>query len=345
MARRCGHADLIDGLARAGAAAVAFDLMLEQGSSQCDPKLAGAIERARRSGTPVVIGAQHVEWEDRTPQPRIAEGLRAAVGDGWGMLSGAPGERKLPLAWAPPPMRSGLVEETEVGVVPSFSLRTAMAVRAAREGPLQASLDPRARVIRLRDGNRAVVGTIPVVDRFLSTIVHVPDAARLTGREHPYHEVLAGAAEAGSLAAFKNSVVIVGYKSTADLWDIGRDQPLYGVHLQASAVSNLLEGDFVKPLPVGWHYVLIVGMGVVAVLLRTRFLRTRRAIALPLLFVAYVGAAIFLYSIARIVLDFSYHVFALTFTYGFLGWLRNLESNHASPRGIGRWLARMRRSA
>jgi CHASE2 domain-containing sensor protein len=323
MARRCDHADLIDGLTTAGAAAVGFDLLFEQGFAQCDAKLAGAIDRARTSGTAVVIGVQHLEWSERTPRPRIADSLRAAVADGWGMVAGAPGERKLPLAWPPPAMRSGPIQETEVGVVPSFSLKVAMQAKANRQGSLVASLDPRTRLIRLRDPGRAVVESIPVVDRFLSTIVHVPDAGQLIGREHPYSEVLSGAAETGSLAAFKNSVVIVGYKSPADLWDIGRDRPLYGVHLQASAVSNLLDGDYVRPLPVGWHYVLIVAMAGVAVLLRTRFRRFRGSIALAIVLAVYVAVAIFFYSAGRIVLDFSYHVFALTFTYWLLGRLRS----------------------
>jgi CHASE2 domain-containing sensor protein len=175
----------------------------------------------------------------------------------------------------------------------------------------------------LRAPDRAVVESIPVVDRFLSTIVHIPDAGQLTGREHPYTLVLAGAAEAGALTAFKNSVVIVGYKSPADLWDIGRGRPLYGVHLQASAVSNLLDGDYVRPLAVGWHYVLIVAMAGAAVLLRTRFRRFRGSIALGIVLAVYVAVAIFLYSAGRIVLDFSYHVFALTFTYWLLGRLRS----------------------
>ena len=323
MARRCAHADLIDGLTAAGAAAVGFDLLFEQGYSQCDAKLAGAIERARTGGTAVVIGVEHLEWEKRTPRPRIAESLRGAVADGWGMVAGAPGERKLPLAWPPPAIRSGSVEEAEIGVVPSFSLRMAMSVKAARAGSPQASLDSGARVIRLRDSNRTVVESVPVVDRYLSTIVHVPETAQLRGRERPYHEILSGAADPGSLAAFKNSVVIVGYKSASDLWDIGRDQPLYGVHLQASAVSNLLDGDYVKPLAVGWHYVLIVAMGGAAILLRTRFRRIRGSVALAIVLGVYVAGAIFLYSFDRIVLDISYHVFALTFTYWLLGRLRS----------------------
>jgi CHASE2 domain-containing sensor protein len=323
MARRCDHADLIDGLAGAGAAAVGFDLLFEQGYSPCDAKLAAAIERARKAGTAVVIGVEHLEWENRTPRPRIAESLRAAAADGWGMVAGAPGERKLPIAWPPPAMRSGPFEETEIGVVPSFSLRIAMLARADRRRPLQASFDPGARVIRLRDRDRTVVESVPVVDRYLSTIVHLPDAAQMRGRERPYHEILFGAADPGSLAAFKNSVVIVGYKSASDVWDVGRDQPLYGVHLQAGAVSNLLDGDYVRPLAVGWHYVLIVAMGGAAILFRTRFRRIRGSIALAVVLAVYAAGAIFLYWLDGIVLDISYHVFALTFTYWLLGRLRS----------------------
>jgi CHASE2 domain-containing sensor protein len=323
MARRCDHADLIDGLAAAGAAAVGFDLLFEQGYPQCDAKLAAAIERAHQAGTAVVIGVDHLDWVQRTARPRIAESLRSAVGDGWGMVAGAPGERKLPLAWPPPPMRSGPVEETVTRVAPSFSLKIVMLLVAARRGSLEASVEPGARVIGLRDGNGTVVESVPVVDRYLSTIVHVPEAAMMRGHERPYHEVLSGAADSGSLAAFKNSVVIVGYKGSSDVWDIGRDQPLYGVHLQASAVSNLLDGDYVKPLGVGWHYVLIVAMGGAAVLLRTRFRRIRGSIALAVVLAVYVAGAIFLYWLDRIVLDISYHVFALTFTYWLLGRLRS----------------------
>jgi CHASE2 domain-containing sensor protein len=323
MKRRCDHAEVINGLAAAKAAVLAIDLLFEQGFAECDPKLAAAIENARQSGTAVVIGVQHLEWVNRTPRPRIAESLRAAVGDGWGMVRAAPGERKLPLAWAPPPARSAVVEEAEIGVVPSFSLRVVMQIEAARRGTVQASYDAGGRAIRLRDRNRTLVASIPVLDRYLSTIVDVPDVTHMEGREQPYRQVLAGAAEPGSLAAFENSVVIVGYRRPGDLWDIGRDRPLYGAHLHASAVSNLLAGDYVQPLAVRWHYLLIVAMGGAAVLVRARVTRRRAPVVLLAILVVYAGGAIFLYWLDRIVLDFSYHVFALTFTYWLLGRLRS----------------------
>jgi CHASE2 domain-containing sensor protein len=343
MKRRCDHAQVINGLAAAKAAVVALDFLFEQGFAECDPKLAVAIGNARQSGTAVVIGVQHLDWVNRTPRPRIAESLRAAVGDGWGMVRAAPGERKLPLAWTPPPVRSAVVEEAEIGVAPSFSLRVVMQAEAAgrgaagrgaagrgaagrgaaRRGPLQASFDAADRVIQLRDRNRTLVASIPVVDRYLSTIVDVPDAAQIEGREQPYGQVLAGAAEAGSLSAFENSIVIVGYRRPGDLWDIGRDRPLYGAHLHASAVSNLLTGEFVRPLAVRWHYLLIAVMGIAAVLVRAR-MKGRRALGVLLaILVAYAGIAVFLYWFDRIVLDFSYHVFALAFTYWLLGRLRS----------------------
>jgi CHASE2 domain-containing sensor protein len=323
MKRRCDHAEVINGLAAAKAAVLAIDLLFEQGFAECDPKLAAAIENARQSGTAVVIGVQHLEWVNRTPRPRIAESLRAAVGDGWGMVRAAPGERKLPLAWMPPPARSAVVEEAEIGVVPSFSLRVVMQIEAARRGTVQASYDAGDRAIRLRDRNRTLVASIPVLDRYLSTIVDVPDVTHMEGREQPYRQVLAGAAEPGSLAAFENSIVIVGYRRPGDLWDIGRDRPLYGAHLHASAVSNLLAGDYVRPLAVRWHYLLIVAMGGAAVLVRARVTRRRAPVVLLAILVVYAGGAIFLYWLDRIVLDFSYHVFALTFTYWLLGRLRS----------------------
>jgi CHASE2 domain-containing sensor protein len=215
------------------------------------------------------------------------------------------------------------VEEAEIGVVPSFSLRVVMQIEAARRGTVQASYDAGDRAIRLRDRNRTLVASIPVLDRYLSTIVDVPDVTHMEGREQPYRQVLAGAAEPGSLAAFENSIVIVGYRRPGDLWDIGRDRPLYGAHLHASAVSNLLAGDYVRPLAVRWHYLLIVAMGGAAVLVRARVTRRRAPVVLLAILVVYAGGAIFLYWLDRIVLDFSYHVFALAFTYWLLGRLRS----------------------
>jgi hypothetical protein len=80
-----------------------------------------------------------------------------------------------------------------------------------------------------------------------------------------------------------------------------------------------------------WNYLFIGVMGVAAALLRTR-LKGLVPVPLLLILAAYVAVALFLYWLDRIVLDISYHVFALAFTYWLLGKLRSGVRAHGWTR-------------
>ena len=183
------------------------------------------------------------------PEPVIAPLVRDAVGDQWGILEGVPVARRVGLA-APITQNAGLSLEGEAGVFPSLALRTLMHLEAQKRGgrPITAAVDHRRGLILLRDESRALVRAIPIVDDDMNMIVGV--ASRQELAPDLFHEVFANATHPDRLVRFKGRVVIVGYTSADDRWDVsaGQGDARYGVELQASAVSNLLGGIAIKPL-------------------------------------------------------------------------------------------------
>ena len=97
-----------------------------------------------------------------------------------------------------------------------------------------------------------------------------------------FHEVFANATHPDRLVRFKGKVVIVGYTSADDRWDVsaGQGGARYGVELQASAVSNLLGGIAIKPLRPSVQYLIILIMGAVGALIR-HVLRGGRRLSIP----------------------------------------------------------------
>ncbi len=94
------HARMIRGLARAGARVVVFDAYFEMPLNEAlgddplspDQQLSEAITEARRLGTEVVIGVRTMLPADPQdvldlPKPMIADSLKEAVGDGWGLVA------------------------------------------------------------------------------------------------------------------------------------------------------------------------------------------------------------------------------------------------------------------
>lgn len=346
---RCHHAKLLSGLSAAGAKVVAFDLFFED-ASDCDQQFADAIRQASSAGTGVVVGARRYTVEGGTPKPVIAPALSEAVEDRWGILDGSPVARRLRLAAPITENIPSLIEEQEAGVVPSVPLRTVMHVEAQRRGggPITAAIDRTRDQIRLRDGAGSPVKSIPVVDPDMNMIVGV--ASRQDLAPDVFHEVHANADHPDRLARFKGKIVVIGYTSPDDRWDIsaGNAEPRYGVELQASAISNLLRSVYIKPLAPSAQYLVIVIMGTAGALMRRGFgggrrlsvpIKVRSApnrvhVPVPLLaaVIVYALVAFLMYKQYRLIFDISYHIVSLLFMYAMVGWVLKGGKVRALPK-------------
>ena len=319
---RCHHARLLSGLSAARASVVAFDMYFED-PSDCDAQFADAIRQASGSGTGVIAGVREAQViVGGIPAPVIAPLVREALGDQWGILEGVPVARRVGLA-APITLNARSSLEGEAGVFPSLALRTLMHLEAEKrgDGPITAAVDYRRSLILLRDGSRSLVRSIPIVDEDMNMIVGV--ASRQELAPDPFHEVLANAAHPDGLARFKGKVVMIGYTSADDRWDVsaGRGDARYGVELQASAVSNLLGGISIRPLRPSAQYVVIVIMGAVGALIR-QVLRGGRRASLIGAVVVYALVAFLVYKQYRLIFDISYHIVSLLFMYFMVGWVQ-----------------------
>ena len=335
---RCHHAQLLSGLAAAKARVVAFDMYFED-ASECDQQFADAIRRASAAGTGVVVGVREFDLAGGIAAPLIAPLVAAAVQDQWGILEGSPVARRVRLA-APITGNRAFIEEQEAGVVPSVALRALMHVEMQRTGGVITAAIDRARgMIRLRDGSRALIRSIPVVDDEMNMIVGV--ASRQELGQDLFHELVANASHPDRLARFKGKVVVIGYTSQNDRWDIsaGLGEARYGVELQASAISNLLGGVAIRPLATSAQYVVIVIMGLVGALIR-RLVRRGPGLSIPLRFrsitsttlyvplpiigavVVYALVAFLVYKQYQLIFDISYHIASLLFVYALIGWVQ-----------------------
>jgi CHASE2 domain-containing sensor protein len=341
---RCHHAALLSGLTAAGAAVVAFDLHFDDASA-CDGRFAEAIRAAKTAGTGVVLGSLEPQIEEGVARPIMAPELAGAVGDGWGTLLADRVARRVRLAYPISRDVPGFIDAAELGVVPSFALRSLMHVESQNARvALSAAFDRDDDAIKLRAPEGHLVRSIPVVDREMNMIVGL--ASREELRAHDYHVVHGNAAEPTHLARFRGAIVVVGFATEDDRLHGQSGRPRYGVEQQASAISNLLLRVEISPLgPLG-QYAVILLMGAAGAAIAVRYRpraapsRARRfgwaprlPAALLIVVAVYALVAFLVYKQYRLIFDIGYHVASLLFVYWIVGRVLDGRSP-ASPRAV-----------
>jgi CHASE2 domain-containing sensor protein len=336
-------------LSDAGAKVVVFDLRFEAPSS-FDGKLAESVRRAAGRGTSVVVGAASFKIESGVPLPRIAKDLADALPElKWGTLEGAAASRRVQIAR---PLEDALpdwLHAETVPVVPSLALRTVMEFK---RGPspgeeLHAVLRLSDDTVLLRTKDGRTAASIPVVDRRLNVLVNVARGTEL--EQQPYHEVHSAIITSGALKAYAGKIVLVGYRTPDEIaWSVTRREKRWEMEVQASAISQVLQGRNIRRLRPAEQYAVVLLMGGVGWLLRTRFSAWMRpTLTLPLLklsdkplevpvaFVvavaAYFLAAFTLFKNAGLVLHFPYDVAALVLSYAVIGWAGRVPVASSRP--------------
>ena len=320
------HANLIRMLSQAGAKVVVFDVLFRTNSIEVDKEFAQAIQEAEKAGTKIVVGAF---LPVGTFEPQLAGLIKAAVGDHWGIVDGGTPTRgasrfiRLAGEKSNQPF-NGLDEQP---VIPSLALQ---AVRLLRYPDQQTgvSFSPLAGQVRLRTSAGELLDSIPVNDE-LYMLVDLPGQHVITN--YSYQEVHSHLNDYAP--NFKDKVVIIGYQDGDVLPGTG-PPPRYGAEAHATAVSTLLTGEYIRPVPVLYHYLTILGLVAVAAFLQIRFskwMNRMQTIPLPFLpaplnqitiptpiFVislVYLLLAAIAFKFGHIIFDMTYHLAALILTY------------------------------
>lgn len=134
---------------------------------------------------------------------------------------------------------------------------------------------------------------------------------------------------------YEDKIVLVGYEN-GDLKDVLSGGKRFGVQIQATAISNILNEVFIYKLPPLYNYLIILLMALVAAALYTPLgecLRfsipvpvpwTKLVIPIPVslivLAVIYLLTAFIVYRSSRVYLDVCYHIAALGISYALI-WL------------------------
>ncbi|HKO97218.1 MAG TPA: CHASE2 domain-containing protein [Pyrinomonadaceae bacterium] len=324
------HAEMVRALTKAGAKVIVFDVLFRTTSDEVDPDFAQAIVEAEKAGTRIVIGAF---LPIKTFEPQISAPLKAAVGEHWGIVDGATSKSgdarfiRLAADKSNEPF-NGLDEQP---VIPSLALQ---AVRLLNYPSVPTSVwfSPLASQVRIRSGDAGgpLLASIPV-NREMELLVDLFGKDEIT--HYSYQEVLSHVADyAGN---FKDKLVVIGYQKDDKLPSSSSEkEPRYAVEIHATAMSTLLTGSYIKPLPVVYHFLFIVVLVAIAAFLQIRFSkwmdRTQTiplpflpapfnsiTIPIPIFVVAlvYLLFAVLAFQLAYIVFDMSYHLAALILTY------------------------------
>lgn len=364
------HAALIRGLADAGAKVIVLDFKFTYSSKGGDTELGAAIVHVvTEKKIPVIFGAGGFCVKDGEPVPWMSDTLVAILKDDglpnanlinstWGIVAGRPEQRKLRLAEQIGGNVPAVLKQTNV--VPSLALQTVMQVEAKNRA-IKAVLDSEANRILVLVGEGEVIRSIPVisevrrqineqtpcppgtlynsVDSELNFVIDIVAPKALETR--PYHVIYEQciSKEPPRLDGFDNKIVLIGAEHKDDLYDISSTEQRSGVELQASAICNILEEDYIKSLPTLYQYLLILLMGAVGALMQTRFRKWMRfkitvvppwflkePIRLPVVplvtILVYLLIVFVVYKQYRLLLGIEYHVVALGIAYVMIGLVR-----------------------
>lgn len=321
------HIELIRSLAKAGAKVVVFDVLFITSLAETDSEFAKAIRESENAGTKIVVGAF---LQPNVYEPQISAPIKTAVGDHWGIVDGGT-QKNSDARW----IRLAADRSTqpfngfdEKPVIPSLALQ---AVRLLKYPNAQTSagFSPLTGQVRLRNGGE-LLEAVPVnSDMYL--LVSLPGKDEIP--HFSYQDVLAHATDyAGN---FKDKIVVIGYQEGDVLPSSASEKETrYGAEAHAAAMSTLLTGAFIKPLPVLFHYIFIVALVAIAAFLQIRFskwMARTQTVPLPLLpapfnkitiptpilvvSLVYLLFAVLVFKFTNIVFDMSYHLAALVLTY------------------------------
>lgn len=340
------HAGLIDALSDAGAKVVVFDLYMSD-PTEHDALLAAAVERAKARGTRVIVGKALDDQGNVLKD--IAPTLAPAFGDGWGNIDvgGQRGGfvRVYQLAQPARDAAPADPQSPETPVTPSLGLK-AVTLFMSNGAPLKALFNEDAEQVQLR-GDGALLKSIPVVRKDASLFdfpYDLVERSRLDDATRSYRDVYRLRGDAAFLSDYGNKIVIVGYKTRGESFNVLQGERRYGSEIHANVVSNILSNVYVRLLPSSYDFLIVVVMAGVGALVRARFRHVfstrltlpgrQKSFDVPgLLFLADIIYLLVAFQIYKHELTFivkSYHLAAPFVTYWLTGRMRKRSSLRSS---------------
>ena len=349
------HAEMIDALGAVQTRVVAFDFHFEQLSSAHDPDFVQAIKRARERVPPtsVVVGA--IFDPEPADKPTVTRSSVLGAGleeENWGLIDvwRVPGKGKEALGKLQLAVRFPSDPESRIqrlDLIPSLVLQTFLhsLTQGRKTETVFSAGSLRSRVLDTEEQIE-----IPI-DEDLQCIVELAEENELD--PYPYDRVYEKRRDQEFMESFRDKIVLIGPEK-GDEHSVGEDTTRRGVEIQASAVSNLLQGIHItslRPLP---QFLVILVMALVGTALRLwpggwtgRRVSLERIVGsvpfvppfiketpIPLnlilvmmIYFVFISAA---YQVQRVILAFNYHVAALFLTYWIVGVVIRRSSNPES---------------
>lgn len=269
-------AELVSGLARSGAAVVAFDIHFRRSAPE-DEALADAIRAAEARDPPlrVVVAATRSGADRVTGSPVLRQVLGSSPH--WGLID-------IPAANAIGDFsrrRYGLALEERIhprlkriDLTPSLALQAYLQYRFPGAD---------CGVRRSPGAVRATCGEettwLARVDRNLQMVLGVPDLLTFERSSHDFAKLMEAIDEGRTPKELRGSVVVAGLRSSVDRLSLSRAEVggrsgICGYEIQAAAVWNLLREAFLSPLSEAWQGVVILVMTLLGMAVGMRSGRT-----------------------------------------------------------------------
>lgn len=339
------HPVLIDKLTEAGARVIVFDLQLDVPNPTDDKPFAEAIKRAKAQGTHVILG-KGVDVEGRVTTDISAE-LAPAAGNEWGNYD-VGGSRHGGVVrvyqLAQPDKQTANTTAAEKPLIPSLGLQ-AVSGFLSRNSNVKSFYSEDRDGIELRlDGS--LIKTIPVYENKRSIYdfpFDLAERATLATATKSYREVYDQIQNKDFLRQqYADKIVLVGYKTPEDLFDLFKAEQRYGTEIHANIVSNILSDVYVRLLPTSYDFLIVALMVGFGALVQARwshifttriivpFTEPKKTFALPGLLVAvdvvYLLVAFLLYKNKLIFILKTYHLVAPFIAYWLTGKMRKKTS-------------------
>ena len=320
--------DLVAAMRTARAKVLAFDVAFE---GPFDKDFSNAIA-SQSDRLKVIVGVDSYENGKADPElpPDVKEPLWGVVNVGGSQAVDGP-IRSLKLADESSGNNGS--GRSELLVRPSFALRV---VSEFSDPPLVPEFDHGSqRLFLYSDASKSkIVKSIPL-DRQQDLLLQQATQQDLDTARVYAHDIYDKLKKHEPLRNedYEDKIVLVGYEN-GDLRDVFSGGKRYGVQLQATAISNILNEVFIYKLPPLYNYLIILFMALLAAALftplgqRLRFSIpitvpwTNLVIPIPLslivLVVIYLLTAFIVYKSSKVYLDVCYHITALVVSYALI---------------------------
>ena len=347
------HVELLQKLSEAGAKVIVFDLQLDKSNSESDQKFAEAINRAKTHGTRVILGRGLDEVGNIKPGADITPELATVTGDDWGNYDvGGSGHGGIVRIYqlAQLDRQHAQASTSEKPVIPSMALQAVAAFFSGSPAGKPLFDENQGRIQLKSDGK--IVKSVPVYENRYSDYdfpFSVADRADLATVTNSYVDVLNQQDKQYLKRQYQNTIVLIGFKTSDDLFHVFQAEKRYGSEIHANVISNMLVDSYVRLLSTPYELLIVTLMVGIGVLVKARFSHVfatrivipftdpKKTIEIPGLLIAadvvYLLIAFLLYKNQLIFILKTYHLVAPFVAYWLTGKLRKRTSLRA-PKGV-----------